>query len=51
MKDERFHEDGLGGILFDAALCPQVDGNWFVPAYWRARGALRSHPGGRGDNA
>ncbi|WP_109724249.1 3-deoxy-D-manno-octulosonic acid kinase [Fulvimonas soli] len=41
--------EGTGeALLCDAALSAQVDGAWFDPASWRARGALRAQAGGRG---
>jgi 3-deoxy-D-manno-octulosonic acid kinase len=45
---EQLREDAEGAILFDAAAAPQVDASWFVPDYWRERGALRAQAGGRG---
>ncbi|MCW8808786.1 MAG: 3-deoxy-D-manno-octulosonic acid kinase [Rhodanobacter sp.] len=48
MMQERRHEDADGAILFDATLLPQVDHDWFEPASWRERGALRLIAGGRG---
>jgi len=45
---ERTHKDAAGAILFDAAVSPQVDHDWFAPDYWRARDALRTQSGGRG---
>ncbi len=45
---ERIREDDAGVILFDAAVSPQVDADWFEPEAWRARGALRQQSGGRG---
>ncbi|MBN8921747.1 MAG: 3-deoxy-D-manno-octulosonic acid kinase [Rhodanobacter sp. 68-29] len=45
---EQLREDADGAILFDAAASPQVGSDWFVPDYWRGRGALRSQTGGRG---
>ncbi|MFC4526473.1 3-deoxy-D-manno-octulosonic acid kinase [Dyella halodurans] len=45
---ERIREDSTGAILFDAAVSPQVDADWFVPEAWRERGALRQQAGGRG---
>ncbi|MDE2307471.1 MAG: 3-deoxy-D-manno-octulosonic acid kinase [Xanthomonadaceae bacterium] len=48
MMQERIHEDAAGAILFDATLTPQVDHDWFAPAYWRERGAMRTLAGGRG---
>ncbi|RDI99642.1 3-deoxy-D-manno-octulosonic acid kinase [Dyella solisilvae] len=45
---ERIREDAAGAILFDAAVSPQVDADWFEPETWRARGALRVQGGGRG---
>ncbi len=48
MRQEQVREGAAGAILFDAALSPQVDDDWFAPDYWRARGALRMQTGGRG---
>jgi 3-deoxy-D-manno-octulosonic acid kinase len=48
MMQEQVREDAGGAILFDVAASPQVDGNWFAPAYWSERGALRTQAGGRG---
>lgn len=45
---ERIREDAAGAILFDAAVSPQVDADWFEPQAWRERGALRQQAGGRG---
>ena len=45
---EQLREDADGAILFDAEASPQVDADWFVPDYWRERGALRTQAGGRG---
>jgi 3-deoxy-D-manno-octulosonic acid kinase len=45
---EQLHQDAEGAILFDATASPQVDADWFVPNYWRERGALRVQAGGRG---
>ncbi len=45
---ERIREDSTGAILFDAAVSPQVDADWFMPEAWRERGALRQQAGGRG---
>lgn len=45
---EQLRMDANGAILFDAAVSPQVDADWFVPEHWRERGALRSQTGGRG---
>jgi len=45
---ERIREDAAGAILFDAAVSPQVDGDWFEPETWRVLGALRRQSGGRG---
>lgn len=45
---ERIREDAAGAILFDAAVSPQVDADWFDPQAWQARGALRQQSGGRG---
>lgn len=48
MTDEQVLADGAGAIVFDAALAPQAQAEWFEPAYWRARGALEGLSGGRG---
>ena len=48
MMQERTHKDAEGAILFDAEALPQVGHEWFVPDYWRERGALRTQAGGRG---
>lgn len=45
---ERIREDAAGAILFDAAVSPQVENDWFEPQAWQARGALRQLSGGRG---
>ncbi len=45
---ERIREDTAGAILFDAAVSPQVDTDWFEPETWRMLGALRQQSGGRG---
>jgi 3-deoxy-D-manno-octulosonic acid kinase len=45
---ERMHKDAAGAILFDAALSPQVDHDWFALDYWRRQDALRMQAGGRG---
>lgn len=45
---ERIREEAAGAILFDAAVSPQVDGDWFSPEHWREQGALRMQSGGRG---
>ena len=45
---EQLREEADGAILFDAAVSPQVDGDWFAPDHWRERGALRTQAGGRG---
>lgn len=45
---EQLREDADGAILFDAEASPQVEDDWFVPEYWRERGALRVQAGGRG---
>lgn len=45
---EQLREDADGAILFDAEASPQVDADWFMPDYWRERGAVRSQAGGRG---
>jgi 3-deoxy-D-manno-octulosonic acid kinase len=47
MQEETLNEAG-GAIVFDAALSAQVTHDWFAPAYWRERKALRVQPGGRG---
>jgi 3-deoxy-D-manno-octulosonic acid kinase len=48
MMQERVHKDAVGEILFDAALSPQVDRDWFEPEHWHAQNALRTQAGGRG---
>ena len=48
MMQEVAREDAGSAILFDAAVSPQVDAQWFEPAYWQARGALQTLQGGRG---
>ena len=45
---EQLREDAEGAILFDAEASPQVGPEWFVPQFWRERGALRTQSGGRG---
>ncbi|HET6552119.1 MAG TPA: 3-deoxy-D-manno-octulosonic acid kinase [Dyella sp.] len=45
---EHIRKGAAGAILFDAAVSPQVDEDWFEPATWRALGALRQQGGGRG---
>lgn len=45
---ERIREDAGGVILFDAAVSPQVDHDWFAPDHWRQRDGLRVVAGGRG---
>ena len=45
---ERVREDAASAILFDAAVAPQVDARWFLPAYWQGQGALHAQAGGRG---
>jgi 3-deoxy-D-manno-octulosonic acid kinase len=45
---ERIREGAAGAILFDAAVSPQVEDDWFAPDTWRDRGALRQQSGGRG---
>jgi 3-deoxy-D-manno-octulosonic acid kinase len=47
MQEETLNEAG-GAIVFDAALSAQVTHDWFAPAYWRERDALRVQAGGRG---
>jgi 3-deoxy-D-manno-octulosonic acid kinase len=48
MMQERTHKDAEGAILFDAELSAQVGHEWFAPAHWRERDALRTQAGGRG---
>ena len=48
MMQEHIRKDAAGAILFDAAVSPQVEHDWFAPDYWRGRGALTTRPGGRG---
>lgn len=48
MMQEHIRKDAAGAILFDAAVSPQVEQDWFAPDYWRGRGALTAQPGGRG---
>jgi 3-deoxy-D-manno-octulosonic acid kinase len=48
MMQERTHKDAEGAILFDAELSAQVGREWFAPAHWREREALRTQTGGRG---
>ncbi|HEX7815874.1 3-deoxy-D-manno-octulosonic acid kinase [Dyella sp.] len=48
MMQETVRKDAGGAILFDAAVSPQVDTEWFSPDYWRGLDALRVQPGGRG---
>lgn len=45
---ERIREGAAGAILCDAAVSSQVGDDWFDPAVWRARDALRQQGGGRG---
>jgi 3-deoxy-D-manno-octulosonic acid kinase len=45
---ERIREGAAGAILFDAAVSPQVEDDWFEPDAWRERGALHQQSGGRG---
>ena len=45
---ERMRQDARSAILSDATTSPQVEGDWFVPDYWRERDALRVQAGGRG---
>lgn len=45
---ERIREGATGVILFDAAVSPQVEDDWFEPEAWRGQGALRQQSGGRG---
>lgn len=51
MNHEQVQKDDAGAILFDSALTPQVSHDWFEPAWWQARGALRTQVGGRGSVA
>jgi len=48
MMQEQTHNEAGGAIVFDAALSPQATHDWFSPAYWRGRAALRVQAGGRG---
>ncbi len=48
MMQQKIREDAAGSILFDAAVCPQVDASWFVPEHWNRQGRLRMQAGGRG---
>lgn len=48
MTSERIDDDATGAILFDPASVPQVTGDWFDPAFWRAGERLREQAGGRG---
>ncbi|MEO8998913.1 MAG: 3-deoxy-D-manno-octulosonic acid kinase [Rhodanobacter sp.] len=48
MMQERTYKDAEGAILFDAAVSPQVEHDWFAPDYWSKRDALRTQVGGRG---
>jgi 3-deoxy-D-manno-octulosonic acid kinase len=48
MTSERIEDDATGAILFDPASVPQVTGDWFDPAFWRAGERLREQGGGRG---
>ena len=45
---ERTHKDTTDVVLFDADVSPDVDKDWFLPDYWRARDALHEQTGGRG---
>jgi 3-deoxy-D-manno-octulosonic acid kinase len=45
---ECIRKDAGGEILFDAAVAPQVDRDWFERDYWRRHDALRVLAGGRG---
>lgn len=45
---ECIREDAAGVILFDAAVAPQVERDWFERDYWRRHDALRLLGGGRG---
>jgi 3-deoxy-D-manno-octulosonic acid kinase len=45
---ECIRKDAAGEILFDAAVAPQVDRDWFERDYWRGHDALRVLAGGRG---
>ena len=48
MMQERISKDASGATLFDAALLPQVEPEWFAPDHWTGLGALKSQAGGRG---
>lgn len=48
MMQEQIREEAGGEVLFDASLAGAVDGGWFEQGYWRDRGALEIHGGGRG---
>ena len=48
MMQERTYKDAESAILFDAAVSPQVEHDWFAPDYWSNRDALRTQVGGRG---
>ncbi|HUA78893.1 MAG TPA: 3-deoxy-D-manno-octulosonic acid kinase [Dyella sp.] len=45
---EQLRQDAEGAILFDPAVFPQVDRQWFDADYWRGQGALNAQSGGRG---
>lgn len=45
---EQLRQDAEGTILFDPAVSPQVDRQWFDVDYWRGQGALNIQSGGRG---
>lgn len=48
MMQEQIRAEAAGAVLLDASLAHAVEGDWFDPEHWRARGALQSHLGGRG---
>lgn len=45
--DAHIHANTCGTILFDADTVPQIDHDWFDPAYWERQGVLRGRGGGR----
>lgn len=48
MMQEQIRTEAGSAVLFDAALAPTANGDWFEPAYWHARAALQTQGGGRG---
>lgn len=48
MMQEQIRTEGRGAVLFDPACAPAIDADWFEPAHWRQRDALRAQGGGRG---